>query len=208
MSHLTTPRRRKLIVAATVMLVSGLVLTACSTTTSSPESDSPSAGTQSVDNDFLAAHDLDGLDAAQVIERLDTMPVADRPADLIASVQPDALVLTDDQERETQLPMPDDEVYISIAPYRDQTHDCYFHSLTTCRGEMANEDVQVVLTSADGTVVLDETRTTYDNGFMGFWLPRDFSGELVVSQDGVSGSAKISTTSVEDPTCVTTMQLT
>jgi hypothetical protein len=208
MSHLTTPRRRKLIVAATVMLVSGLVLTACSTTTSSPESDSPSAGTQSVDNDFLAAHDLDGLDAAQVIERLDTMPVADRPADLIASVQPDALVLTDDQERETQLPMPDDEVYISIAPYRDQTHDCYFHSLTTCLGELANAEVQVTLTGDDGEVLVNEVRQTYDNGFIGIWVPRGTTATLTVEYDGQAGTADISTMNSDDPTCITTLQLT
>ncbi|MCH1922250.1 CueP family metal-binding protein, partial [Shewanella sp. A3A] len=92
----------------------------------------PSAGDQSADSAFLAAHDLTGLDVVQVIERLDTMPVAERPADLFASVRPDALVLTDDQERETLLPMPSHEVYVSVAPYREQTHDCYFHSLTTC----------------------------------------------------------------------------
>lgn len=208
MSHLTTPRRRKLIVAATVMLVSGLVLTACSTTTSSPESDSPSAGTQSVDNDFLAAHDLDGLDAAQVIERLDTMPVADRPTDLIASVQPDALVLTDDQKRETRLPMPEDEVYISVAPYREQTHDCYFHSLTTCLGELANTAVQVTLTGEDGDVLLDEVRQTYDNGFVGIWVPRGIKATLTIEHEGRTGTVTISTMNEDDATCITTLQLT
>ena len=202
MPSFTTPRRRTLATAA--LLASGLALAGCASADPSPAPSSTSSPATSV----LSEHGLDGLDARAVVDRLDTMAVADRPADLMASVRPDVLILTDDHDRETRLPMPDAQVYVSVAPYRNDTHDCYFHSLTTCRGEMANEDVQVVLTSTDGTVVLDETRTTYDNGFMGFWLPRDFSGELVVSQDGVSGSAKISTTSVEDPTCVTTMQLT
>ncbi|MBO1903134.1 CueP family metal-binding protein [Leucobacter weissii] len=207
MPHTTKPRRLNMIVAATITLAAALVLTGCATT-SSTEPPSPSTSSQASDTDFLAAHDLDGLDAAQVIERLDTMPVADRPADLIASVQPDALVLTDDQERETQLPMPDDEVYISIAPYRDQTHDCYFHSLTTCLGELANTEVQVTLTGEDGDVLVDDVRQTYDNGFIGIWVPRGTTATLTVEYDGQAGTADISTMNSDDPTCITTLQLT
>ena len=207
MTHPATPRRRKLIIVACATLISALVLSGCATS-SSPEPASPTTGTQSVDSDFLAAHDLAGLDAAQVIERLDTMPVADRPADLIASVQPDALVLTDDQERETQLPMPENEVYISVAPYRTQTHDCYFHSLTTCLGELANAEVQVTLTGDDGDVLVDEVRQTYDNGFIGIWVPRGTTATLTVEYDGQAGTADISTMNSDDPTCITTLQLT
>ena len=207
MPHPTTPRPRKLIVAATATLAAALVLAGC-TTASSPEPAPPSTSSQPVDNELLADHDLDGFDAAQVIERLDTMPVADRPTDLIASVQPDALVLTDDQERETQLPMPEDEVYISVAPYREQTHDCYFHSLTTCLGELANTEVQVTLTGEDGDVLLDEVRQTYDNGFVGIWVPRGIDVTLTIEHEGQTGTATISTMNEDDATCITTLQLT
>ncbi|MEJ1091702.1 CueP family metal-binding protein [Microbacterium istanbulense] len=206
MTHRTTSRRPKLIVVATATLVSALVLSGCATSPS-PEPASSTAGGQSVDSDFLAAHDLAGLDAAQVIERLDTMPLADRPVNLIASVQPDAIVLTDDQERETQLPMPEDEVYISVAPYRDQTHDCYFHSLTTCLGELANADVQVTLTDDDGDVLVDEVRQTYDNGFVGLWVPRGIEATLTIEYEGQTGTAMISTMNEDDATCITTLQL-
>ncbi|MEW1963759.1 CueP family metal-binding protein [Microbacterium sp. NPDC077644] len=207
MPHPTTPRWRKLIVAATAMLAATLVLAGCATA-SSPEPASPSTNSRAVDTDFLADHDLEGLDAAQVVERLDTMPVADRPADLIASVQPDALVLTDDQERETQLPMPEDEVYISVAPYREQTHDCYFHSLTTCLGELANTEVQVTLTGDGGDVLLDEVRQTYDNGFIGIWVPRGIKATLSIEHEGQVGTTTISTMNEDDPTCITAVQLT
>ena len=153
-------------------------------------------------------HDLAGLDAAQVIERLDTMPVADRPTNLLASVQPDALVLTDDQDRETQLPMPEDEVYVSVAPYREQTHDCYFHSLTTCIGELGNADVQLTLTDADGKVLINETRETFDNGFVGLWVPRDVEATLTIEHEGQAGTATITTLNEDDPTCITTLRLT
>ena len=122
-------------------------------------------------------------------------------------MQPDALVLTDDQERETQLPMPDDEVYISIAPYRDQTHDCYFHSLTTCVGELQNAEVTVKITDAAGEVLVDDTLTTFDNGFLGVWLPRDIDATLSVEHDGHTGTTAITTKGAEAATCLTTLQL-
>lgn len=206
MNHPTMPRRRNLIVAATATFAAALVLTGC--TTASPEPESTSIGSQVVDTDFLADHHLDGLDATQVIERLDTMPVADRPTDLIASVQPDALVLTDDQDRETRLPMPEDEVYISVAPYREQTHDCYFHSLTTCLGELTNTEVQVTLTGEDGDVLVNEMQQTYDNGFVGVWVPRGIEATLTIEHEGQTGSAIISTMNEDDPTCITTLRLT
>ncbi|MER7521749.1 CueP family metal-binding protein [Microbacterium oxydans] len=207
MPHPAAPHRRKLIAAAAATLAAALVLTGCATAPSH-EPASPSTNSQAVDTGFLADHDLDGLDAAQVIERLDTMPVADRPTDLIASVQPDALVLTDDQKRETRLPMPEDEVYISVAPYREQTHDCYFHSLTTCLGELANTAVQVTLTGEDGDVLLDEVRQTYDNGFVGIWVPRGIKATLTIEHEGRTGTVTISTMNEDDATCITTLQLT
>ncbi|WBL19888.1 MULTISPECIES: CueP family metal-binding protein [Citricoccus] len=206
MNHPTVPRRRNLNVAATATFAAALVLTGCTTT--SPEPESTSIGSQAVDTDFLADHNLDGLDATQVIERLDTMPVADRPTDLIASVQPDALILTDDQDRETRLPMPEDEVYISVAPYREQTHDCYFHSLTTCLGELTNSEVQVTLTGEDGDVLVNEVQQTYDNGFVGVWVPHGIEATLTIEHEGQTGSAIISTMNDDDPTCITTLQLT
>ena len=191
--------------AAVFVAILALVLAGCAITPSGPAPSSVSS--QTSEREFLADHGLSGLDARQVIERLDTMPVADRPTDLLASVQPEALVLTDDQERETRLPLPEDEVYISIAPYRDQTHDCYFHSLTTCLGELASEEVQVTLTGADGEVIIDEARQTYDNGFIGLWVPRDTEVTLTIEHEGQEANARISTMNDDDPTCITTMRL-
>ena len=196
--------RRRNALAAVFVAILALVLAGCAITPSGPAPSSVSS--QTSEREFLADHGLSGLDVRQVIERLDTMPVADRPTDLLASVQPEALVLTDDQERETRLPLPEDEVYISIAPYRDQTHDCYFHSLTTCLGELASEEVQVTLTGADGEVIIDEARQTYDNGFIGLWVPRDTEVTLTIEHEGQEANARISTMN-EDATCITTMRL-
>ena len=80
--------------------------------------------------------------------------------------------------------LPEDQFYVSIAPYVDQTHECYYHNLASCQGELVGEDLDVTITSDDGEVLVDETVTTYDNGFVGFWLPRDIEGTIEVEFDG------------------------
>lgn len=134
-------------------------------------------------------------------------PLPDRVAATRALKQPDALVLRDGSGRETRLPMPDDAVYISIAPFRAQTHECHFHSLTTCVGELSDTEVRIILTAADGSVLLDETRRTHDNGFTGVWMPRGIEVTLTVESAGLTGAVPLSTTSSDDRTCVTDLQL-
>ncbi len=158
------------------------------------------------DAGLLAAYGLEGLDAREVIDTLEAMPVDERPKDLVASVRPDVRLLSDDAS-EVTLPMPDDAFYVSVAPYVAQTHDCTFHSLTTCQGEMRNTAVRVrVEDRAAGTTLVDETLTTHDNGFVGLWLPRDVDATLSVEADGRTTSAPLSTTA-DDLTCVTTLRL-
>lgn len=184
------------------LVVGVLLLTGCSP--SAPET-TPNASADAIITD----HDLEGLDAKQIIEKLDTMLVADRPTNLIASVRPSELLLTDDQERTSAVPMPDDEFYVSFAPYVNQTHECYFHSLTTCRGELQNKEIFVtVVDDATGETVIDQTMRTYDNGFAGLWLSRGLNATLTIQYDGLSVTSAIATTSDEDPTCLTALQLT
>jgi len=203
MPRSTSPHLARL--AAVAVLASGIALTGCTTT--SPGAGSPPASSPASDADLLADHGLAGLDATQIIERLDAMPVEDRPADLMASVRPDALILTDGQERDWRLPMPEDEVYVAVAPYRDQTHECYFHSLTTCKGELSDTEVRIVLTNADGDVLINEVRRTFDNGFVGIWVPRGIEGTLTVKHEGSEGTVDVSTRGQDDPTCITSLHL-
>lgn len=156
--------------------------------------------------DLLAEHELDGLSAEGIVDRLERVPVADRSTELMASVRADELVLSD-TDRELALPMPADRSYISIAPFVEQTHECFFHSLTTCRGELALEEVHVTITdSATGEVLVDETTETQDNGFVGYWLPRGVTGTIEVEHAAGSGTAEFSTAAGE-ATCITTLQL-
>ncbi len=59
---------------------------------------------------------------------------------------------------------------------------------------------------AGNDVLVDETRTTFENGFTGFWLPRNIEGTLRITSDGRSAEADF-TTHPDAPTCLTTMHL-
>ena len=156
--------------------------------------------------EMLADLDLADEDVTGVIDHLDRLPVDERPTDLMASVQPDELVLTDGQQEAT-MALPKGKSYVSIAPFVDETHDCFYHSLTTCLGEMSGKDVDVVITDSEtGEAVVDESTTTFDNGFVGFWVPSDISGTIRITAEGKSGSTEFSTKS-DGPTCVTDLQL-
>ncbi len=158
--------------------------------------------------EFFVEHDLAEASPREMIDHLDAMPVADRPTDILASVRPATLVFSDADGNEYAVPTDEEEVYVSIAPYVKTTHECHFHSLTTCLGELRGEKLDVTITDSDGgDVPLDEQVTTFDNGFFGVWLPKDRTFEVEVTHDGRTARQTVST-GPEDATCITTMRLT
>lgn len=188
-------RRISVAAAAAALLLAG-----CSST-----GDDDGAEALSGAGSLLEDHDLTGLEAREVVDRLERLASDERPQ-FMASVQVDDLLLSDDDGTEVTLPMPADAFYLSVAPYAEQTHECFYHSLTTCQGELDDEQVEVTIRTDDGQVLVDEEVTTFDNGFVGFWLPRNVEGTVEVSHDGRSGAADFGT-GVEDPTCLTTLRL-
>lgn len=183
--------------------VAVLALAGCA---SSPTAAEPTGST--AEPSILSAYDLSGLDGRAIVDQLERVPVDDRQAELTASVRPGELLLSEDgSDQPTAVGLPGDQFYLSVAPYLEQTHDCYFHSLTTCRGELAGEQVDVLVTDRDtGEVLVDEIAETFDNGFMGFWLPSGIDATIQVEYGGYSANEDIST-GPEDPTCLTTLQL-
>lgn len=192
-------------------LAAAVALAGCSSSTEAPSpapAASDSAPAPSAAAEMLQQHGLEGLGAVELIDRLDRTAVTERPDGLIASVRPHSLVLSNGQEgQEQEVTIPDDRFYLSIAPYVNQTHECYFHSLTTCLGELRNEPVTVKVTEkGTGKVLADESTTTFDNGFVAVWLPRDISATVTVGHKGRSATAAVAT-GPEDLTCLTTMRL-
>ena len=164
--------------------------------------------TAASDRSLIADLGFEGMGAKDIITELDALPVAERSTQLMASIRPGELVLVDAAKREAAVSMPADEFYVSVAPYVDQTHECHFHSLTTCLGELANKDMDITVTNDQtGEVLVKEGLSTYDNGFMGLWLPRGIDATLTVDYDGKSGTQPLSTKTTDDATCVTTLQL-
>lgn len=193
-------------IARAAALLAGLTMAATAFTGCAAEDLSVDAS-----NDFdqiAETYGLDGPDARTVIETLEAMPLDARPTGLIASVQPDALVLSDQSTgAEAALPLPEGEFYLSLAPYLGQTHECFSHSLTTCVGELRGEDVSVLITDrVDGTVLFDGLVTTNDNGFVGVWLPREKDATITVDYADQTATALVSTDG-DSPTCLTTLRL-
>jgi hypothetical protein len=180
---------------ATVLLAAGAVLSACSAPVA------PAAS--SADVSFA---EVEAMSATEAIDTLQAVPVADRATDYSASVRPDVLVLTAGDGREVDKPLPEDLFHLSVAPYEISTHECFFHNLTTCRGELAGQTFEVTVVDGAGTTILDETLVAADNGFVDFWLPRGIEATLTVRSAGEVAVSSIAT-GADDPTCLTDLKL-
>lgn len=58
----------------------------------------------------------------------------------------------------------------------------------------------------DGNVIVDETITSPENGFIDLWLPRDQEFNVTITHEGKKAEAVL-TTFEGDFTCIATMQL-
>ncbi|KXH78776.1 CueP family metal-binding protein [Sporosarcina sp. HYO08] len=126
--------------------------------------------------------------------------------DVTASITSHELIVTDNG-KETSIQLPEEEFFISIAPFVETTHPCAIHSLTGCQGELVGQEFNVFIQDEEGNVVVDEIMTTPANGFIDLWLPRDQTFQVKIEHDGKTTESEISTYEGDD-TCVTTMQLT
>ncbi|MFC0581151.1 CueP family metal-binding protein [Micrococcoides hystricis] len=163
-------------------------------------------------DDVLSKYGMAGKNAEEIIEHLETMDPQDRPDDLLVSVQADQLVIQEQPDgTEHTMPLPQDKFYLSIAPYKEQTHDCFYHALTSCLGEITDTEffVHIRDTETGENYVNDHYRTN-PNGFVGFWLPRDRNVEMKLSTHADHGleSPKVQLSTASDaPTCITDVKL-
>lgn len=124
-----------------------------------------------------------------------------------ASITSTELIVVDEKNKETVYDLPEDEFFVSIAPFITSTHPCEIHSLTGCQGELVNSDFDVVITDEKGNVIVDDQMKTGENGFIDLWLPSDRTFDIKVTHNGKSVESEISTYE-NDGTCITTLQLT
>ena len=188
--------------AAITVVVGAFLLTGCTAANDSPSASSASGA------EILAENGLDGLDVRELVETLDAIPLDERTETLTTSITAEAVTLTDQHEHTAEVRLPSNEIYVSVAPYRSQTHDCYYHSPTGCLGELRNADVAVTVTDATtGETIVDEEMRTLDNGFVGIWLPRGIETSISITHDGQTATSKLSSVDDDAQTCLTTMRL-
>ena len=144
---------------------------------------------------------LAGLDARAAVE----VANAWKGNGVTSFATPSAVHFRFPDGREVVVPMPDDVMLVSVAPYFTHTHPCATHYMSGCQGELVGAPVHVLALAADGTVLIDEVMTTPANGFLDLWLPRDQSIELQMTLDGYRTVGLVSTHAGSD-TCVTTMR--
>lgn len=143
---------------------------------------------------------LENLEIKELVNNLDQR--IDEPSNIGARITGDTLFLYDN-EKEYSIDLPTDSFFVSIAPYINEVHPCTIHNLVTCRGEIYGQSMRIRVVDENNQIILDEDRTTQENGFIGLWLPKDINAMLKVDYNGLSVEYPISTYSESD-TCITT----
>lgn len=159
---------------------------------------------QNKTEEFLARNNLQEMSVVEIVEYLEDK--TDEPVGFQAGITSTKLLLSDEKDS-VEMDLPSDLFYLSMAPYINQTHPCGTHNLVTCRGELQNVTLYVVVSDVStNEVVLNEEVNTYANGFAGLWLPRERNLSITVTYDNLSSTTEVSTFEV-DNTCETTLRL-
>lgn len=204
-----TSLSRRTIIGGGLGLFGSTVLVACSPTI--PDTGSLGTATGGTADaldpktrQMLASHGIQASTAEDAVTALDRVSKP-RPLALTGSVGYDQVAFADDSDQVT-VPLTGGQFYLSMAPYRTQTHECYYHNLGGCQGELTDTPIQVTVTTDAGTTLLDEDATTGANGFTGFWIPRDQTGTVTITAADTTASTPFDS-GPDGPTCLTTLHL-
>lgn len=126
--------------------------------------------------------------------------------DVTASITSTHLITKDSKGKEEVIELPEDEFFVSIAPYINETHPCKDHNLTGCQGEMVNKEFDITIKDSEGNIIVNDKMKTQANGFIDLWVPRDQTYEITIKHEGKKVDSTFSTFE-EDGTCITTFKL-
>jgi hypothetical protein len=149
---------------------------------------------------ILESYELENMSVEAMVLALETNTID--TTGLVASINSEYLILETENES-MNVALPEDRFYLSFAPYINNTHPCNTHFLTSCQSELRNELFHIKVVLDDGTVIIDETLTSAQNGFIGVWLPKDVNAVLHIEYEDLHISSPI-TTFEGSPTCLTT----
>ncbi|MHB8138154.1 MAG: CueP family metal-binding protein [Smithellaceae bacterium] len=147
---------------------------------------------------------LKGIDGKQAMELANKW--RQQNLDVTSFVTPDAVNFKFKDGKTISVPLPDDQMVVSIAPYINTTHKCATHYMSKCDAELKNMPVKVLAITAGGKTVIDKTFKTPPTGFIDLWLPREQEIIISVSAQGKKATGKIQTYR-NSKTCDTTLKL-
>jgi hypothetical protein len=155
------------------------------------------------ENAFLKESGLNGKTITEMVAFLEDS-VDEKGIDN-ASINQKQLVLTSGSSK-YEYDLPEDQFYLSIAPYLTYNHPCGIHNLITCRGELSNTTIHVKVLDENNQVILDDDYESGSNGFFGIWLPRDQTLTLTVTYGDLEVTKTV-TTMDSSNTCLTELKL-
>jgi hypothetical protein len=94
--------------------------------------------------------------------------------------------------------LPDDEMYVAIAPYLTRTHSCTNHYLSKCDAELKNKEFYVQAYINDKKII-NGNYNSLDNGFIELWLPRNKTIKIEIKYS----TKKAEETFITDDNCKT-----
>ncbi|MEE9913964.1 MAG: CueP family metal-binding protein [Deltaproteobacteria bacterium] len=161
--------------------------------------------TQSVSSqDSALLAELKGIDGKQAMELANKW--RQKNLDVVTFVTSDAVHFKFKDGKTISVPLPEDQMVVSIAPYINKTQECATHYMSKCDGELKNVPVKVLAVIAGGKTLIDKTFKTPSTGFFDVWLPRNQEVTLSVMAQGKKATGKIFTYR-NSKTCDTTLKL-
>jgi hypothetical protein len=189
----------KIVVVKTTILVLILSVLSLSSVYSSENQISINSG-----NNKQLRDELKGVDGKKAMEIANKWRL--KKIDIVTFVTPDTVNFKFKDGETISIPLPDDVMIVSIAPYINKTHECATHYMSSCDAELKNEDMKITVANAGGKILINKTMKTGPTGFLDLWLPRNQEIDIAISAKGKNATGKIYTYR-NSKTCDTTLKL-
>jgi len=160
----------------------------------------PTGGSQ----DQQLMDELKGINGKQAMELANKW--RQKNLDIMSFVTPDAVNFKFKDGKTISVPLPADQMVVSVAPYISYTHECATHYMSKCDGELKKVPIKVRAVTAGGKTLINKTLKTPSTGFFDLWLPRDQEITISVNALGKKATGKIYTYR-NSKTCDTTLKL-
>jgi len=144
---------------------------------------------------------IDGIKAVTIANKWHSDKI-----DVVTFVTPEKVNFKFKDGQIISIPLPDDVMMVSIAPYIDKTHTCATHYISSCDAELKSTNIKILAVTAGGKTLINKTMKTAPTGFLDLWLPRNQTIDIKVSAKGKSATGKIFTNK-DSKTCETTLKL-